>query len=129
MKNMNTRTHKAGWVLVAIVIIVVIALITIRSTPKDEHIVRIGYAPNIGYLPLHVANKEGLFEKEGVKVELKEMQTAQQLYEGLVRGDLDYVPFLSMVPVLNGELVNAGKVKLVSVSDISLENQFDGLLV
>ncbi len=97
--------------------------------PLDEHVVRIGYAPNIGYLPLHVANQDGLFLQEGVKVELKEMQTAQQLYEALVRGDLDYVPFLSLVPVMSGELVSGGNVKLVSVSDINREDQFDGILV
>lgn len=114
--------------IVVILVIVVAIWFGKSDTPNDETVVRIGYAPNIGFLPLHIADKQGLFEKEGVKVELKQLQSGQQLYEALVRKELDYVPFLSMVPVMTGELVGPGNVKLVTVGDFSL-GQFDDLIV
>jgi NitT/TauT family transport system substrate-binding protein len=120
---------KSFWISCAIVGVVLVAIFATQAQKSDEYVVKIGYAPNIGFLPLHIANQQGLFEKEGVKVELKELQSAQQLYEALVRKELDYVPFLSTVVVMNGEAVSPGNVKLVTVSDISLENQFDGLMV
>lgn len=117
-------------VLSIIAVLVVIGIVwAVVGTKKDDYVVRIGYAPNIGFLPLHAANQKGLFAKEGVKVELKELQSAQQLYEALVRKELDYVPFLSTVVVMNGELVSPGNVKLVTTSDISLEDRFDALMV
>ncbi len=119
---------KLSLIVGALVIVLVIALLT-HSSKNNEYVVRIGYAPNIGFLPLHIADQQGLFTKAGVRVELKQLQSGQQLYEALVRKELDYVPFLSMVPVMNGELVSPGNVKLVTVTDISLENQFDDILV
>jgi NitT/TauT family transport system substrate-binding protein len=120
---------KTSWIISVVVVLIIIALFAVKSQKTDEYVVKIGYAPNIGFLPLHIADKEGLFTKEGVKVELVQLQSAQQLYEALVRKELDYVPFLSTVVVMNGEAVSSGNVKLVTVSDVSLENQFDALMV
>ncbi len=119
---------KKNWILVIIAAIIV-CLFFVKSKNNNDYVVKIGYAPNIGFLPLHIANQQGFFTKEGVKVQLVPLQSAQQLYEALVRKDVDYVPFLSSVVVMNGEAVSPGNVKLVTVSDVSLENQFDALMV
>ncbi len=121
-------------ILIAILmVLVIIGAFVYSNKPKDQapnKIVKIGYAPNVGFLPAHIAAEQDLFEKNNLKVELVQMQSAQQLYEALVRGDLDYVPFLSSIVVINGEQASGGNnVKLVTVSDISTENQFDDLLV
>ncbi|MEI8061940.1 MAG: NrtA/SsuA/CpmA family ABC transporter substrate-binding protein [bacterium] len=118
---------KKNWILV--IIAAVIICLFFAKSKNNDYVVKIGYAPNIGFLPLHIANKQGFFTKEGVKVQLVPLQSAQQLYEALVRKDIDYVPFLSTVVVMNGEAVSPGNVKLVTVSDVSLENQFDALMV
>lgn len=115
--------------LVVLVVVVVTIVFATKGEKHDEYVVRIGYAPNIGFLPVHIANQKGFFDKEGVKVELKELQSAQQLYEALVRKELDYVPFLSTVVVMSGEAVSPGNVQLVTTSDISLESRFDALMV
>jgi NitT/TauT family transport system substrate-binding protein len=120
---------KKFWIVGAIIVLVIIVIFGAKTQKSDEYVVKIGYAPNIGFLPLHVADQQGSFIKEGVRVELKQLQSAQQLYEALVRGELDYVPFLSTVVVMSGEAVSPSNVKLVTVSDISLENQFDALMV
>jgi len=120
---------KTFWILGAIIVLVLIVIFATKSQKTDDYVVKIGYAPNIGFLPLHIADKNGFFAKEGVKVQLVPLQSAQQLYEALVRKELDYVPFLSTVVVMTGEAVSPGNVKLVTVSDISLENQFDALMV
>jgi ABC-type nitrate/sulfonate/bicarbonate transport system substrate-binding protein len=120
---------KSFWIVGAVIVLVLIVIFATKSQKTDEYVVKIGYAPNIGFLPLHIADKQGFFAKEGVKVQLVPLQSAQQLYEALVRKELDYVPFLSTVVVMTGEAVSPGNVKLVSVSDVSLENQFDALMV
>lgn len=112
-----------------LVLVIVLVVWAILGSKKDEYVVRIGYAPNIGFLPVHVANQKGFFSREGVKIELRELQSAQQLYEALVRKELDYVPFLSTIVVMNGESVSPGNVKLVTTSDVSLEDRFDALMV
>lgn len=116
-------------ILVLILVALGIGYFINSNKVADTTVVKIGYAPNIGFLPLHIAQQQGLFEKEGVRAELVQLQSAQQLYEALVRKELDYVPFLSTVVVMTGEAVNSGNVKLVTVSDVSLENQFDALMV
>ena len=120
---------KYFWTIGAAILLLLIVIFAAKSQKTDEYVVKIGYAPNIGFLPLHVADQQGFFAKEGVKVQLVPLQSAQQLYEALVRKELDYVPFLSTVVVMTGEAVSPGNVKLVSVSDVSLENQFDALMV
>ncbi len=119
---------KSFWTVVAVAVIATLAVFALKNHEGDK-VVRIGYAPNIGFLPLHIAVEQKLFEAEGVKVELVQLQSAQQLYEALVRNEVDYVPFLSTVVILNGEAVSGGHIKISTVSDISLDNQFDGLLV
>lgn len=116
-------------VLVLVVLAFGVGYFLNSKNSNSETVVRIGYAANIGFLPLHIAQQKELFKKEGVQVELIQLQSAQQLYEALVRNELDYVPFLSSVVVMTGESVSPGNVKLVTVSDISLENQFDALMV
>lgn len=119
---------KTFWTVVGVIFVVLIVSLVINNKTPDK-VVKIGYAPNIGYLPLHIAVEQKLFEEEGVRVELVQLQSAQQLYEALVRKEVDYVPFLSTVVILNGEAVSGGNVRVSTVSDISLDNPFDGLLV
>jgi ABC-type nitrate/sulfonate/bicarbonate transport system substrate-binding protein len=120
---------KTFWLTGTVIVLALFVALSIKVKNTEEYVVKVGYAPNIGFLPLHIADKQGFFTKEGVKVQLVPLQSAQQLYEALVRRELDYVPFLSTVVVMNGEAISPGNVKLVSVSDISLENQFDALMV
>ncbi len=122
---MNTK--KTLWIIGIIAITFVI--FGIHSQKTDEYTVKIGIAPNIAFLPVHIADTQGFFAKEGVKVQPVPLQSAQQLYEALVRKEVDYVPFLSSVVVMTGEAIDPGKVKLVTVSDVSLESQFDALMV
>jgi ABC-type nitrate/sulfonate/bicarbonate transport system substrate-binding protein len=120
---------KTSWIIGTVIVLALLVMLSVKVKNSDEYVVKIGYAPNIGFLPLHIADKQGFFAKEGVEVQLVPLQSAQQLYEALVRKELDYVPFLSTVVVMNGEAISSGNVKLVSVSDVSLENQFDALMV
>lgn len=126
-KNKFMNIKKSLW-LISTVLVLVLLLIT-SSNKTEDHIIKIGYAPNIAFLPVHIADTQGYFTEAGLKVELVPLQSAQQLYEALVREEIDYVPFLSSVVVMTGEAIDPGKVKLVSVSDISLESQFDALMI
>ncbi len=114
-------------VLVAIGGVILVTLKTIRTEP--ERVVKIGYFnQHLGSVPLFLAQDKGQFTKQGVKVELVPMASSNLATEALVRGDID-LGLISMIPVLNAETKDPGKIKLVSASVISRDGSFDRVLV
>jgi ABC-type nitrate/sulfonate/bicarbonate transport system substrate-binding protein len=117
-------------ILLVMFVVVVGAVLMLKRRPAEtERVVRVGYAPIIGTLPVYIAEENRLFEQAGVKAEFVQLQSANQLMEGLVRGDLDLVPFGGFVPVMNVELADPGKVKIFAGSRLTQEEPFDSLLV
>lgn len=97
--------------------------------PPAPTTVKVGYLPIISALPLYVAEEQRLFADAGIAVEKIPFQTSEQVLDALIRGDIDVVPALSIVPVLRVERINPGHVKAFSITDITLERPFDALLV
>jgi NitT/TauT family transport system substrate-binding protein len=99
-------------------ILILLALLFGLAGPAGaagEQTIRVGFMPAEDELPLWVAEKEGLFAKEGVKVELVNFASAIERDTALQAGQLDGV---------NGDLVavilNARAGLKVAVTNISL---------
>jgi NitT/TauT family transport system substrate-binding protein len=99
---------------------------TVKESSKT--IVRVGYMDFVSFLPYFVAQEKGLFEKRDLVIESTVFQSSNQMYEALLRGDIDFTSNLSSFPVLRGELIDPGKIKFFGPSDYTDENPFDLIL-
>ncbi|NLT38399.1 MAG: ABC transporter substrate-binding protein [Methanomassiliicoccus sp.] len=72
-----------------LVAVVVAAGAFMASTPKEEtKVLRIGVLPVIDTLPLHVAEEEGLFDQEGIDVQLVEFNSALERDAAFTAGSI-----------------------------------------
>lgn len=116
--------------IVALVVVVCVGVFAlINKNPEEKTVVRIGYANVLGSLPVFVAKENKYFEELGLQPEFVAVTTGNQLVEGLVRGDLDVVPFSAVVPLLNVELSDPGKVDLFSLGSMTADEPFDSVVV
>ncbi|HII38434.1 TPA: ABC transporter substrate-binding protein [Candidatus Micrarchaeota archaeon] len=82
---MNGKWWRAG---IAVVLVVAVLLVFAFPKPATEP-VRLVYLPAAQSLPLFVAMEQGLFEKEGLGVELQRMENPNQIIDALVVGKAD----------------------------------------
>jgi len=100
-------------VICCLIILVLLAapLLTGCIEKGSDKKVVIGTMITEDFLPMWVAEKEGIFEQEGVKVELMTFQSAQELTAALAAGEID----LAMTDPLVAATLFAGGV------DVSME--------
>jgi NitT/TauT family transport system substrate-binding protein len=115
--------------LSAAVILGVLASFYIASGLPGDPVVRIGYLNVIESLPLFIAEEKGFFSSEGIQIETKWMTTSDQLVNGVLGGDLDFLVESPAVPVLSAEIQSPGMLKVFSVSEITQDAPFDSILV
>lgn len=58
----------------------------------DAQPILAGYLPHHGYLPLFVAEDKGLFEKNGLDVELRRFDSSNSLITAFINGDIEVAP-------------------------------------
>ena len=103
-----------------IIFVLVIAVIVIGAFfvffPKGEEtkVVKIGYHPIMASLPLYVAQENNYFTEQEIQIETIEFQSANQLIDALVRGDIHVAFETSAVPVLIAETIDSGNIKIFS---------------
>ncbi len=77
-------------IALALVAVVVAAGALVVLSPKDEGtVLRIGVLPVIDTLPLYVAEEEGLFDQEGIDVQLVEFNSALERDAAFTAGSID----------------------------------------
>lgn len=90
-----------------------------RSIAPSEHgkaaIIRVGYRPLVGALPLFVAKDKKLDVRRGQKWEMVQFATSEQLLEAAALGRID-AGWASLSEILALHLVRPGLLKLVSVT-------------
>lgn len=119
----------AGVFALAVIIIGTFVISYNKATSQPEHVVKIGYFnQHLGSVPIFMTEEKGYFAEKGVKVELTALQSSNLMTDALVRGDID-MGVVSMIPVLNAEAVDPGKIKLVAASVITNESPFDQVVV
>lgn len=73
--------------LVALLIVVIVSYVFL-SRPIDEEEITIGFNTWVGYGPLYIAQKEGFFEKRGLRVSLRRMEGTGERRSGLIANRL-----------------------------------------
>ncbi len=128
--------NRTSGIVVAVVAILLVAGISFgvsQSRPpvpaEAPTTVRVGYfQSHMGSAPILVADSQGYFTKSNLAIEKQILGSSNMAMDALVRGDVD-ISILSLIPVLNAEAVDPGKVKIFAVSAITNDKPFDSLVV
>ena len=85
------RRHSAGFALVALISLSGAAC---RQAPDEKSLpkIRIGYRPHMTLAPVFIAKAEGLYEAEGLDVELVPIEGVASSVPLLLQGGLDVLP-------------------------------------
>lgn len=114
---------------VAIIILVIIGLTFLnKPAPTDKEKVKIGYLDIISSAPLYVAQEKKFFDEEDLEIEFIKLSSANEAYEALARGDIDFVPSTGILPVLINAPKVGGVVKIASASSLVSGVTFDKLI-
>jgi len=116
------------FLILVILVLSIGAIYLLYPRAEEMKIVRIGYLPIVASLPLYTAQENGYFEEQGINIEAIQIQTSNQIIEALIRGDIDIGIGLSSVPVLAVESKDPGKMKVFSVSDLTVDKPFDRII-
>lgn len=112
-------------------VIVFLTCIFFSACKKDDNdvVIRVGYLPMVSSLTHFVALDQGFYSDEGLEVDAQSVPTSNSLAQKVVAGKIDAVIELAIVPLLQ-EMENApGQALIFSVSMITAENGFDGIVV
>jgi NitT/TauT family transport system substrate-binding protein len=122
---------KITWGIIAVVVIVLVFVFAAKSSkPATNYVVKIGNIPIMpSKLPLEIAQQKGFFKEAGVTVQTTELGSSNLLNDALIRGDVDITPEVSILPFVNAEAIDPGKLKIFSVTDLSLDAPFDSIVV
>jgi ABC-type nitrate/sulfonate/bicarbonate transport system substrate-binding protein len=103
----------------------------LQSGCTDDPVVKVGYLPMVSSLAHFVAKDQGYYEQEGVKIEETQIATSDLIANNLVSGHIYAAIELSITPLLTyaEKAASQNAVKIYSISDITVDNGFDGILV
>jgi len=115
---------------IVVLIIISVAVFAVKSKPTESYVVKIGNIPiMLSKLPLEIALQKGFFEDAGVVVQVTQLASSNLVSDALLRGDLDITPEISILPFINAEAVDPGKLKIFSVTDLTIDIPFDSMIV
>lgn len=127
---------KNSKLILAIAVLLILATVyAIKQKPttapiNNDYEVKIGYYKLFpATMALRVAIDNGYFDQANIKIKTIEYSSANQIVDALVKGEIDISPYTSISPVLNAELIDPGKIKIFSLSDVTFENRVDAILV
>lgn len=110
--------------VVAVVLMSAGIAVTVQS--EDGDTIRIGVLPVIDTLPLYVAQEQGLFEREGVNVELVQFSSAAECITSFTAGKIDgYFGDLIKTLILKG---SGADVKVVTAVHHTSDHRMFALL-
>ncbi len=121
---------KTIWGIVVVIVVVLIVIFSMRKKPASDYVVKIGNIPIMpSKLPLEIALQKGFFKDAGVTVQTTELASANLVADALIRGDVDVTPEISLIPFLTSDLIDPGKMKIFSVTDLTTDKPFDSIIV
>ncbi len=124
-----SRLSLVGALVAVVVVLGAVFVYKTQPLTAPQPTVRIGYFnQHLGSVPLFTAEEQGIFKKYGIKVELQPVASSNLMTDELVRNDID-VGVISMIPVLNTEAKDPGRVKLLAASVITKASPFDEVVV
>jgi len=91
---------------------------TTQATPKT---VKIGYQKTVLYLPIFVADRRGVFEKLGLKAKLQRFESASDMIDALVGGDIDATGMSALEQVAKKEAEGPGRLRMFLIEGFGKE--------
>ncbi len=130
MKKLNFINNMKKIIIIGVIVSLgLIAFAAFRDKSEDDTVVKIGYLETIATAPLYIAQDKNYFADEGLKnVEFIKLSSANEAYEALVRGDVDFVPGTGLLQVLINQQKVGDAVKIASMSAFTDDTNFDKLI-
>ena len=100
-----------------------------NSAPSKPQVVRVAYPPIVASLPLVIAQEEKLFATNEIHVESTLFVNSNDMLNSLIAGRTDFLPAVSLIPIIQLEIQYPGKVRVFSHSRMRPEKAFDGIIV
>jgi ABC-type nitrate/sulfonate/bicarbonate transport system substrate-binding protein len=100
-----------------------------QKSREPAMVVTAGYLPMVSSLTYFVADENGYFVDEGLRIDARPIKTSNAIAQDLAAGNLDVAIELSIVPLLKMLGSSEPKFRIFSTSRITAENGFDGVLV
>jgi NitT/TauT family transport system substrate-binding protein len=97
--------------------------------PKTVQSIRVGYVPVLVNLPLFVALEEGFFQKHGLNVEAIEVQSPNNIIEGMATGRLEAAGVLAFPVLFSAETKYPGEIKIFATADETELDYVSAILV
>ena len=99
------------------------------NTTANKNTIKVGYLPMVSSLTHFVAVENGYYKDEGLEVQAQQIMTSNLIAQDLVAGHIDVAIELSIIPLLKQLENSPNAAKIFSISSITRENGFDGVLV
>ncbi len=100
-----------------------------QSCNNEPQKIKVGYLPMVSSLTHFVAESQGYYKEEGLELEANPIKTSDLIAQDLVAGHTNVAIELSIVPLLRQNETSPNSMKIFSISTITAENGFDGILV
>src|ERR1700687_1542428 len=104
-------------------------LASCKRVHEDRAEVRVAYLQIIPSLPVFVAQEQGLFDKENLRLKSIALGSSHDLVNALVAGQADILPATSLVPIIHLEIQSPGRVRIFSHSRMNDANALDKIIV
>ena len=124
--------HKLGYMIVSVLMVslLLVFLMGCSNQTIQDNKIKIGYTPLVYGQPSFVANDLGFFEEQGITAEMIKFESATQVVNALLAGDLDFVAISPCLSVLAAEEKSEDNLfKVHYYNTDSLEHPISFLLV
>lgn len=115
--------------LITIFLLLLIVGTSIFLLPLEQEAVRISYLPISASLPLFVAIENNYFSEEDIEIETIELQNAKQAIDSIIAGRTDVVISIPNTETLSAESRSPNTLKIFTLSALSKNSHFEGILV
>jgi ABC-type nitrate/sulfonate/bicarbonate transport system substrate-binding protein len=115
--------------IVAALCLVIVVVAVVRLTSRKPGRVRIAYPPMLASLPVFVAQDQQMFQRHHMQAEVVPFSSSNDMVSGLVAGQVDVLPAVSLVPLLHLEIQHPGRFRVFSHSRMRRENSTYRLVV
>jgi NitT/TauT family transport system substrate-binding protein len=117
------------WAIGAAVILFLALFGFWKSNHKQTGEVRVAYLQIIPSLPVFIAQEQGLFDKENLRLKAIAVGSSNDLVNTMVAGQADILPATSLVPIIHLEIQSPGRVRIFSHSRMNEANALDKIIV
>jgi ABC-type nitrate/sulfonate/bicarbonate transport system substrate-binding protein len=117
------------WAIGAAVILFLLLFGFWKSAHKEVGEVRVAYLQIIPSLPVFIAQEQGLFDQENLRLKAIAVGSSNDLVNTMVAGQADILPATSLVPIIHLEIQSPGRVRIFSHSRMNEANALDKIIV